>query len=159
MVGQDPAQCSIGQWSRPDSTHGTLAPDRKSTNMGNSEHSELWLLLQFFSAPSGQLSVLSMLIHNQEQTYQHYEAPAVDFTLSFMLVRSLVGEQIDSMTNLMFLIHSCCAPSSDAVRLPSTARLDQRIPNSCSTLAGDSCVFPFSYKGDARPCQVVEQKL
>ena len=25
--------------------------------------------------------------------------------------------------------------------------LDQRIPNSCSTQAGSSCVFPFSYSG------------
>merc|ERR1712038_1381571 len=65
--------------------------------------------------------------------------------------RADISDNISTMKLLLLislcLSCCCCAPSSDAVRLPSTARLDQRIPNSCSTLAGDSCVFPFSYKG------------
>jgi len=48
---------------------------------------------------------------------------------------------------LSILFFSLCssAPGKDAVRLG--AFLEQRIPNTCSTRSGQSCVFPFKYKG------------
>merc|ERR1711874_216316 len=43
---------------------------------------------------------------------------------------------------------TCCeaAPSHDAVRLGGLS-LQQRVPNTCSTTTGSSCVFPFTYGG------------
>ena len=58
---------------------------------------------------------------------------------------------IDCCTKSLFNIiinwalFSLCAPGKDAVRLD--AFLEQRIPNTCSTREGQSCIFPFTYKG------------
>merc|ERR1712038_2197693 len=50
------------------------------------------------------------------------------------------------LSSLLFS-QALCAPGKDAVRLDAFFRLEQRIPNTCSTRSGQACVFPFKYKG------------
>merc|ERR1712107_310762 len=48
---------------------------------------------------------------------------------------------------ILGLISTCfAAPNKDAVRWGDSS-LEQRIPNSCNTRQGETCVFPFSYQG------------
>merc|ERR1711953_1285069 len=53
-----------------------------------------------------------------------------------------------SVSVCVLLSLTCCAgaPSHDAVRLGGFS-LQQRVPNTCSTTTGSSCVFPFTYGG------------